>query len=56
MERDPGRRLRRVPSIPPSFAVTKSDLDLDFSGKGKLGKVAALKGRGDDGVGGGNFN
>ena len=42
--------------MPPPFAVKDSDVDLDFSGQGKLETVAALKGEGDDSLGGCNFN
>ena len=41
--------------IPPPLARTDSDVDLDFNGQGELGTVAALKGEGDNGVGGCSF-
>ena len=56
LERDPGRRLRGVESIPPPFAINDSDVDLDFSGQGKLETVAATTGEGEDGVGGCTFH
>ena len=56
LERDPGRRLRGVESIPPPFAINDSDVDLDFSGQGKLETVAATTVEGDYGVGGCTFN
>ena len=40
----------------PSFVVTDSYVDLDFSGKVKLGPVVEPKGGGGDGVGGCSFN
>ena len=48
--------MRGVASIPPHFAIKNSDVDLDFSGKGKLETVVTLEGEGDDGVGGCTFN
>ena len=45
-----------VALIPPPFAVKYSDVDLDFSGQGKLETVAALTGEGDNGVGRCTFN
>ena len=42
--------------IPPPFAINNSDVDLDFSGQGKLETVETLKVEGYDDVGGCNFN
>ena len=56
LERAPSRRWCGVALIPPPFVINDSDVDLDFSGQGKLETVAALKGKGDDGVGRCIFN
>ena len=56
IELSPGLQWRGVASIPPPFAVNDSDVDIDFRCQGKLETVAALKGEGDDGVGGCTFN
>ena len=42
--------------MPPFFAVNNLDVDLDFSGQGKLETVVALKGEGENSVGRCNFN
>ena len=48
--------MRGVALIPPPFAINDSDVYLDFSGQGKLEKVAEKKGEGGNGMGGCTLN